>query len=160
MFKVTYLNCGEMDITSTNFSSIVFDISSHKIFYTTCNEIRHVLDCDFSSIFSEIYKIVNSEEFQNEELCEDCCDGDMYKFEYIYKGNKREYKGYIYGLNNHEKLIEIIESCAKRELDDEQKLLRNNFGKNDDNSIEDWARDILNHRHCLCEDFLDFWQDL
>ena len=82
LFKVTWINYGELDFRSTDFCSIVYDVSEHTIFYETCNGIKHALRCDFGSIFNEIRSIVSSDEFQNEKPYKDGCDGSWYKFEY------------------------------------------------------------------------------
>ena len=66
LFKVTWINYGELDNTSSDFCKIDYDVSEHTIFYETCNGIRHVLRCDFGSIFDKIHSIVSSDELQNE----------------------------------------------------------------------------------------------
>ena len=132
MFKVTWVNYGELDFTSTDFCSLTYDVSNHLIFYETCNDIRHSLRCDFGGIFDEIHRIVSSEEFQSEKPYEDGCDGDWHKFEYTLNGELLKYEGYIYGLKLHNEVISLIESCAKNILDDEKKLLHHKYTDNDD----------------------------
>lgn len=152
MFRVTWINYGELDNTSTDFCGLTYDVSKHLIFYETCNGIRHALRCDFGSIFDKLRSIVNSDEFQNEKPYEDGCDGDWYKFEYSLKGEIKKYKGYIYGLKFHEEVISLIESCAKSTLDDERKLLEH---KCTDNEMQT----IIKKRQELEKDFLDIWED-
>ena len=160
MFKITWINYGELDYSSKDFCKLDYDISNHTIFYETCNGIKHALRCDFGSIFDKLRSIVISDEFQNEKPYEDGCDGDWYKFEYTLNGKEVQYEGYIYGLRQHELVISLIESCAKDILDDERKLLEH---KDTDNYYwveEDWVQDIIQKRQKLEEDFLDFWEDI
>ena len=153
MFKVTWINYGELDNTSNNFCKIVYDVSNHQVFYETCNSIRHCLRCDFGSIFDKLHSIVSSEEFQKEITYEDGCDGDWYKFEYTLNGKEVHYEGYIYGLKLHKEVVSLIESCAKDTLEDEKKLLQH---KCTDNEMQD----IIESRKKLEEDFLDYWVDI
>ena len=163
LFKVTWINYGELDFSSEDFCRLDYDISNHTIFYETCNGIEHTLCCNFGSIFDKIHSIVSSDEFQNEKPYEDGCDGDWYKFEYLFNGEEQSYKGYVYELEKHEELISLIESCAKDTLEDERKLLQNKYI--DANGIhmgviEDWVQDIIQKRQKLEEDFLDWWEDI
>ena len=153
MFKVTWINYGELDNTSNNFCSLTYDVSNHRVFYETCNGIRHCLRCDFSSIFDELHNIVSSDEFKNEKPNKDGCDGDWYKFEYALNGEVVKYEGYIYGLRWHEDVVSLIKSCAKDTLEDEKKLLQH---KCTDNEMQD----IIESRKEIKEDFLDFWVDI
>lgn len=152
MFDVTMVCYGEIDFDSYQYVKVVFSISEHTIFYETANGIRHVLGCDFSSIFDDIHKLVKSIEFQKEVPTDDGCDGDWYTFKYNFNGEVKEYKGYIYGLENHTKLIDLIMSCAKEHLDDEIVLLE----KKDLEKINK----IVSKRNDLANDFLDWWVDL
>ena len=163
MFKVTWVNYGELDSTSSDFCKIVYDVSKHLIFYETCNSIKHCLRCDFSSIFDELHNIVSSDEFQNEKPNKDGCDGDWYKFEYTLKGGVVKYEGYIYGLEKHEELISLIKSCAKDTLEDERKLLQYKCTDHHDYHLwlkEDWVQDIMQKRQKLEDDFLNWWEDI
>ena len=163
LFKVTWINYGELDNTSSDFCKIDYDVSEHTIFYETCNGIRHVLRCDFGSIFDKIHSIVSSDELQNEKPYEDGCDGDWYKFEYLLNGEEQSYEGYVYELEKHEELISLIESCAKDTLEDERKLLQYKCTDHHDYHLwlkEDWVQDIMQKRQKLEEDFLDFWVDI
>ena len=163
LFKVTWINYGELDNTSTDFCKIVYDVSNHSVFYETCNGIKHTLRCDFGSIFDKLHYIVSSEEFQSEIPYEDGCDGDWYKFEYILNGKEVQYEGYIYELKCHEEVISLIESCAKNTLEDERKLLQYKCTDHHDYHLwlkEDWVQDIMQKRQKLEEDFLDFWEDI
>lgn len=153
LFKITWLNYGELDNTSTNFCMLIYDVSSHNICYETCNGIRHILRCDFSSIFDELHHIVSSEEFQEEIPHEDGCDGDWYKFEYTLNSREIVYEGYAQGLEWHKKIVSLIESCAKGTLDDERKLLEHKC-------TDDETLNIIKQRQKLDEDFLDFWVDI
>lgn len=163
MFKVTWINYGELDNTSNNFCSLIYDVSNHRVFYETCNGIRHCLRCDFSSIFDELHNIVSSDEFKNEKPNKDGCDGDWYKFEYVLNGEVVKYEGYVYGLEWHEKIVSLIKSCAKDTLEDERKLLQYKYTDHHDYHLglmEDWVQDIMQKRQKLEEDFLDFWVDI
>ena len=153
MFKVTWINYGELDNTSSDFCSLTYDVSNHRVFYETCNSIRHCLRCDFGSIFDKLHSIVSSEEFQKELPYEDGCDGVWYKFEYTLNGKEVHYEGYIYGLKLHKEVVSLIESCAKDTLEDEKKLLQY---KCTDNEMQD----IIESRKEIEEDFLDFWVDI
>ena len=153
LFKITWISYGELDNTSSDFCSLTYDVSNHRVFYETCNSIRHCLRCDFGSIFDKLHSIVSSEEFQEEIPCEDGCDGDWYKFEYTLNGKEVHYEGYIYGLRWHEDVVSLIKSCAKDTLEDEKKLLQH---KCTDNEMQD----IIESRKELEEDFLDFWVDI
>lgn len=153
MFKVTWINYGELDFSSSDFCRLVYDISNHSIFYETCNDIRHNLRCDFGSIFDKIRSIVSSDEFQNENPYEDGCDGDWYKFEYTLNGKEVQYEGYLYGLKCHEEVISLIKSCAKSTLEDERKLLEHRCTANE-------IQGIIESRKRLEYDFLDFWIDI
>ena len=163
LFKVTWVNYGELDNTSSDFCELTYDVSEHLIFYRTCNGIRHSLRCDFGDIFDKIHFIVSSDEFQNEKPCEDGCDGDWYKFEYTLNGKEVHYEGYIYELKLHKEVVSLIESCAKDTLEDERKLLHHKYieisGKNI-GVVEDWVSDIIQKRQKLEEDFLDWWEDI
>lgn len=127
MFRVTWINYGELDNTSSDFCRLTYDVSSHLISYETCNDIRHSLRCDFGSIFDKLHSIVASDEFQKEKPYEDGCDGDWYKFEYTLNGKEIKYEGYIYGLKCHEEVVSLIESCAESILEDERKLLQHKY---------------------------------
>lgn len=153
LFKVTWINCRELDNTSIDFHKIVYDVSSHNIFYETCNGTRHNLRCGFGSIFDKLHNIVSLEEFQNEKPYEDGCDGDWYKFEYTLNGVEIKYEGYIYGLKYHEEVVSLIKSYAKDTLEDERKLLGH---KCTDNGVEN----IIRQRQELEKDFLDFLGDI
>lgn len=153
MFKVTWVNYGELDYLSSDFCEIVYDVSSHNIFYETCNDIKHDLCCDFGSIFDELHRLVSSEEFQREVPYEDGCDGDWYKFEYTLNGEVVKYEGYIYGFEWHEKIISLIESCAKSTLDAERKLLEYIC-------TDDEIQAIIKQRQELDKDSLDIWKDI
>lgn len=163
LFKVTWKSYGELDNTSTDFCEITYDISSHRIFYETCNSIKHTLCCDFGSIFDKLHYIVESDEFQNEKPYKDGCEGDWYKFEYTLNGKEVQYEVYIYGLKGHEEIISLIESCSKNTLKDEKKLLQYKYIDIDGSHfgiVEDWVLDIINSRKKLEEDFFDFWKDI
>ena len=163
LFKVTWVNYGELDFSSEDFCRLDYDISNHTIFYETYNGIEHTLRCDFGSIFDKIHSIVSSDEFQNEKPYEDGCDGEWYKFEYKLKGGVVKYEGYIYGLEKHEELISLIKSCAKDTLEDERKLLQYKCTDHYDYHLwlkEDWVQEIMQKRQKLEEDFLDFWVDI
>ena len=163
MFKVTWINYGELDNTSNNFCSLTYDVSNHRVFYETCNSIRHCLRCDFGSIFDKLHSIVSLEEFQEEIPCEDGCDGDWYKFEYTLNGKEVHYEGYIYGLKLHKEVVSLIESCAKDTLEDEKKFLQNKCTDHHDYLLwlkKDWVQDIIKKRQELEEDFLDWWIDI
>ena len=88
LFKVTWVNYGELDNTSSDFCELTYDVSEHLIFYETCNGIKHALRCDFGNIYDKLHNIVSLEEFQNEKPYEDGCDGDWYKFEYTLNGKE------------------------------------------------------------------------
>lgn len=154
LFKVTWVNYGELDFTSSDFCKIVYDVSEHQVFYETCNSIGHFLRCDFSSIFDKLHLIVSSEEFQEEIPCEDGCDGDWYKFEYTLNGKEVHYEGYIYGLRWHEYIVSLIESCAKSTLEDERKLLKHECTNNEKESIikkrEELEKDCLSRWVNIC----------
>lgn len=71
-------------------------------------------------------------------------------------------EGYIYGLL-HEEIISLIVDCARKTLEDEQKLLQNKYIDKDGSHfgvVEDWVEDIIKSRRELEEDFLDFWSDI
>lgn len=153
MFKVTWINYGELDFESSNFCEIVYDVSSHNIFYETCNGIKHDLCCDFGSIFDELHNIVSSVEFQNEVPYEDGCDGDWYKFEYTLNGKVVKYEGYIYGFEQHEKVVSLIEDCAKSTLDEERRLLEHKC-------TDDEAQAITKQRQELDKDLLGLWRNV
>ena len=153
MFRVTWINYGELDNTSSDFCRLVYDVSSHSILYETCNGVRHILRCDFGSIFDELHSIVSSDEFQNEKPYENGCDGDWYKFEYTIADKSFEYEGYLYGLKLHEQVTSLVESCAKSTLDDERKLLKHECTNNE-------VQDIIKQRNELEDDFLDFWGNI
>ena len=163
LFKVTWVNYGELDNTSSDFCELTYDVSEHLIFYRTCNGIRHSLRCDFGDIFDKIHFIVSSDEFQNEKPYEDGCDGDWYKFEYTLNGVEIKYEGYIYGLKYHEEVVSLIKSYAKDTLEDERKLLQYKCTDHHDYHLwlkEDWVQDIMQKRQKLEEDFLDWWEDI
>ena len=162
MFKVTWIN-EELENTSTDFCEIVYDVSSHNIFYETYDGIRHCLRCDFGSIFAKIHSIVSSDEFQTEKPHEDGWGGGWYKFEYTLNGKKIIYEGYVYGLEKHEELISLIESCATSTLEDERKILQHKCTDHHEYHLwlkEDWVQDIMQKRQKLEDDFLDFWVDI
>ena len=152
MFKVTWVNYGELDFESSNFCEIVYSVFSHNIFYETCNGIRHVLCCDFGSIFDELRTIVSSEEFQSEVPDEDGCDGDWYLFEYILNDEVVKHTGYIDGLEQHEKIVSLIKSCAKSILDNERKLLEHKC-------TDDEMQAIIKQRQELDADFFKIWEN-
>lgn len=163
IFRVTWTNYRELDSTSSDFCKIVYDVSSHSILYETCNGIKHTLRCDFGNIYDKLHNIMSLEEFQNEKLYEDGCDGDWYKFEYSLNREEIQYEGYIYELKCHEEVISLIKSCTKNTLEDERKLLHHKYidisGKNI-GVVEDWVSDIIQKRQKLEEDFLDWWEDI
>lgn len=152
LFRVTWINYGELDNTSTDFCELTYDVFKHFIFYETCNGIKHALRCDFGSIFDKLHNIVSLEEFQNEKPYEDGCDGDWYKFEYNVGGTLLKYEGYLYGLKLHKQVISLIEACAKGALDDERKLLEHKCTDTE-------SQNITKQRQELEEDFLDIWKD-
>lgn len=158
MFGVTWLKLGELDISSNSFCRLYYDIAKHNIFYETCNGIRHCLNCDFSDIFDEIHSIVESDDFESEEPHKDGCDGEWYKIEYTINDDTVIQEGYIYGLEKHEKLVSLIETCAKGTLNDEQRLL-NSRGFNN-GKFEQWALDIMKSRQEFESIFPDFWEDI
>lgn len=118
--------------------------------YETCNGIKHVLDCDFGSIYKRLYEIVKSNGFKFERPYNDGCDGDSYRFEYSLNGEKKDYQGYIYGLILHEEIVSLIEKCAKSVLNEEQKLL--NRGS--------YTEELVRSRQKLSESFLDILEDI
>ena len=160
MFKVIWINYGELDFSSSAFCKIVYDISNHSISYETCNDIKHTLRCDFGSIFNKIRSIVSSDEFQNEKPYEDGCDGSWYKFEYTLNGKEVQYEGYIYGLKCHEEVISLIDACVKDTLEDEKKLLQSKYTDDNHEVVEDWVQDIMQKRQKFEDGFLDFWEDI
>lgn len=163
MFRVVWSKYGELDYTSKDFCNIIYDVSEHRLVYKTCNEVVHVLRCDFSSIFERIHSIVSSKEFQSEKPYNGNCGGDWYEFEYTLNGCKVKHEGYIYGLRLHEEIISLIVDCARKTLEDEQKLLQNKYIDKDGlhfGVVEDWVEDIIKSRRELEEDFLDFWSDI
>lgn len=163
MFRVVWSKYGELDYNSKDFCNIIYDVSEHRLVYKTCNGVVHVLRCDFSSIFERIHSIVSSREFQSEKPYNGNCGGDWYEFEYTLNGCKVKYEGYIYGLRLHEEIISLIVDCARKTLEDEQKLLQNKYIDKDGSHfgvVEDWVENIIKSRRELEEDFLDFWSDI
>lgn len=153
LFKVTWINYGELDNTSGVFRRIEYDIFSHIIFYETYKGVKDILRCNFSSIFDKLHSIMSSNEFQNEKPYEDGCDGSWYKFAYFLNGAYVSYEGYVYGLAKHEEVVSLIESCAKSTLDDERKILEN---KCTDKEIQT----IMASRRMLQYDSFDSWEDI
>lgn len=153
MFKVIWASCDELDLSSSDFCEIVYDVSNHTIFYETCNGIKHALRCDFGSIFDKLHSIVSSEEFQNEKPYEDGCGRDWYKFEYNLGDILVKYEGFINDLKLHREVVSLVKSCAKSTLDDERKLL-------DHKCTDVEMQDIIKKRQELEEDFLDWWIDI
>lgn len=153
MFKVTWINYGELDFASSDFYEVVYSVFSHNIFYETCNGVKHILCCDFGGIFDELHNIVSSDEFQSEVPYEDGCGGDWYLFEYILNDEVVRQAGYIYGLERHEKIVSLIESCAKSILDDERKLLEHKC-------TNDEMQAIIKQRQELNADFFKIWNNI
>ena len=153
MFKVTWFNYEELDFASSDFYEVVYSVFSHNIFYETCNGVKHILCCDFGGIFDELHNIVSSDEFQSEVPYEDGCGGDWYLFEYILNDEVVRQAGYIYGLERHEKIVSLIESCAKSILDDERKLLEHKC-------TNDEMQDIIKQRQELNADFFKIWNSI
>lgn len=160
MFIITSFNFGENKLDSSEFSKVVYDISRHIIMYETFSSIKHILTCDFSSIYDKIHEIVGSSEFLLEVPYNGCSDGNYYEFEYNINSEKYIRKGYVYELSLHEELIDLIESCAKPVLKDEQRLLGSNWGRRKDGTIEQWALDIVKSRQDLNNRFMTLWQDI
>ena len=148
--RLTWLNYGELDLSSSEFCKLDYIVDSHLIFYETCDNTRHFLRCDFSSIFDRLRSIISSKEFQNERPYVDGCDGDWYKFEYNLGDKLINYEGYIYGLNCHKEIVSLINECAKETLDEERKLLQSNFRSN-----EQLVLDIMKSRQKLEESSFD-----
>ena len=153
LFKVTWFKYGELDLASSDFYEVVYSVFSHNIFYETCNGVKHILCCDFGGIFDELHNIVSSDEFQSEVPYEDGCGGDWYLFEYILNDEVVRQAGYIYGLERHEKIVSLIESCAKSILDDERKLLEHKC-------TNDEMQDIIKQRQELNADFFEIWNSI
>ena len=153
LFKVTWFKYGELDFSSSDFYEVVYSVFSHNIFYETCNGVKHILCCDFGGIFDELHNIVSSDEFQSEVPYEDGCGGDWYLFEYILNDEVVRQAGYIYGLERHEKIVSLIESCAISILVDERKLLEH-ICTNDE------MQDIIKQRQELNADFFKIWNNI
>lgn len=149
MFSVKCSN-----FNSDVFKMIIFNIAEHRIFYETHTGIHHVIGCDFSSIFDDLRSIITSNNFRAEALSYNPPDG-YYEFSYNFQGYIGNYSGSVKGTKYHSKVINLINSCAKECLDDEVRLIKNNWGKTPSGATEQWALDIMNKRQRAYNKILD-----
>ena len=157
MFRISWFNYGEYNKDSYDFVNIVYDIEKHVIVYETANGVKHILCCDFSSIYAELRELLYSDAFIKEILTSHGYDGDYFEFEYNINVDTRKVKGYLYNAPLHEKMAELVRECAEPVLVDEHRLLTSNWGRKEDGTIDFWALEILTNRQKLNSESFSKW---